>query len=294
MGAILTWQLVIAILLTAIFIGRILDAALHRYYDETIKNWLFERAIRFDEGYSKKLIHEERDKALSSINRLFGAGSISRFLILTSLIPLTAVLVIVALIDPERMVNSSWYSLNGGGAVISVAALNIIADHLSLAITRRVLAQMKDSLSSLVGWLALEIMVVAVLGPAPMAFTAGFVGLDSSDPWSYLMCLIMGAAFVGLFYSFLSYMQEGLTLGQFLPLAMVSGFCFITASMPILIHIHLLVKDILRRQILRPIFRLVSGLLEDISGEEHPMTWILTTLGAVPVLIKVWRDVLFN
>ena len=65
----------------------------------------------------------------------------------------------------------------------------------------------------------------------------------------------------------------------------------VLVATPTIFHVLLIGRDLLHKLLVRPFFVFISGLLEYLSEEKQPLTWVLGILGTLPAIMKSWMQV---
>lgn len=316
----MSWSVALAILISAVFVGRILDAGLHKYYTPKLKDRLEATGIWAHEVSLLPLIHEDAQRARDILIRVFGTGISGRLLQLTivaSVVVIGGLLILIA--DADRF-DVTWRNREVWFFITIFLTFNVLADQVSLAATRHFLGKVKASTRSLLKWLTLDAVVLFFLAPLPLGAATMYSGLVAKllapyisflsrtvgptsytrpdgtivliDPisvsqvpdWIESSWEIVTVPWIGFMMAW-TYLRDipVLTVG----FVMVVG----VAVLPTLVHVSIMMRDLIYKIAVRPTLILVFGLCDFLVGHKQPLTWILGTLGGVPVVVTAWTQV---
>ena len=282
----MSWTLAVAILLTAALTGRIADAVLHKHYNTTIKNWLYLRAVQFDEYTYIGIFHNNISKIDFTLTKLFGTSIADpkSFIFTVGILSLSFIFG-----GPMASAIGLWtrfgmYIYSG-----SIFVLSLIVLRLLIYTTKRILRRTRPTLSSVMGWLIMEVIVVLLALPIPIG-VATFIysypkGLDIALQLSAFTGVVSIAHFFGP-------IADPSILLTFSADNLVITILIASIVAPITYCIILGILDVIIKLIIKPLSIFLSKLFEYIEQERQPVTWILATFGAVPSVVKAWTEVL--
>jgi hypothetical protein len=282
----LSWNAVVAILITAPVIGKLADASLHRLYSDALKKWLYLRAIQFDEYTYIELTHANISRLQAFFDRVFGARPIS---IRTGMIA-------GILLFPTVLLGWPMAGAVGVGSkteailyCLILLATSVGTVLLSIHITRKIMSRIRPTILSLIAWLIIDLVSLALIIPLPIGltdvvFTIPNVGLSGAFEMAIYSAIFSYVYFIIAFANPAMLLEVDLS-SKFL------SFLVLVIVAPTLLHILVALKDVIVKAVIRPFFILVSGLFEYVEQEKQPLTWVFGILGSIPAIIKAWLEV---
>jgi len=295
---------------TGIFIGRLIDAAIGRLYDPTLKKWLQDGSLSFNEVKYWDIVSTSPERAVRVHSWISGRRFFSWQALAAAILMSLSGLVTFAAINSDMLANMQmagqtiqevyWdLAKNYGFVWLGLMLGSFFLLKLAWSIALRLMKQVRKSYRSILSIYLLLIILTMFLFPVPFLIAWCFwlaVGpiaeeglkalsyipssIVENGPPIYVMILSSPILFV---YVFLLDSSVSLVLLAFV-------FSGLPAFFPVLAYTLILLWDLLLKPVIRPLCVFVSGLLEHLHQEKYPMSWIFGMIGAVPGLVKLWID----